>query len=296
MDENTNDVTNNTVNTSNPKRNGGPLGWFSLGAILGAVIAVVAMSFGGGANRQTASTAPLSEAAIREAARQGANEAIAAEATRTTLEMAQAVQTDAIAQAAQPTPALKIIGPEKPPAETSASNVTIREANVLGKANAPVTIVEFSDFGCYYCTQFYNKTFTKLIDTYVKSGQVKFVYKHMPITTLHPGADMAALASECAADQGKFWDYHNVLFVRNASGFDKDLMIQYASEMKLDAKKFAACLDATGTGQRVQVDMDQAAGLGLRGTPSFLVNGKQLIGAQPYEVFAQAIDAALVKK
>ena len=295
MDENTNDVTNNTVNTGNPKRSGGPLGWFSLGAILGAVIAIAAMSFGGGANRQTATPATLNEAAIREAARQGANDAIAAEAARTTLEMAQAVQVDATAQAAQPKQPVKIIGPEKPPAETSANNVTIRDANVLGKANAPVTIVEFSDFGCYYCTQFYNKTFNKLIDTYVNSGQVRIVYKHMPITTLHPGADMAALASECAADQGKFWDYHNVLFARNANGFDKDLMVQYATEMKLDAKKFASCLDATGTSQRVQVDMDQAAGLGLRGTPSFLVNGKQLIGAQPYEVFVQAIDAALGK-
>jgi protein-disulfide isomerase len=156
--------------------------------------------------------------------------------------------------------------------------------------------VEFSDFGCYYCTTFYNNTFNRLVQKYVDSGQVRFVYKHMPITSLHPGADMAALASECAADQGKFWDYHNVLFARNANGFAKELMIQYASEMKLDATKFTACLDKAEIGQRVQVDMAQAADLGLRGTPSFLVNGKQLIGAQPYEVFAQAIEQALGKK
>ena len=295
MNANPNDVSNNTDNTDNMpnKKHSGPLGWFSLGAILGAVIAVGAMTFGG-ANRQAASVQP-DVAAVREAARQGANEAIAAEATRTTLEMAQAAQTDATTQTAQPTQAAKLIGPEKPPAQNSATNVTIREANVLGKANAPVTIIEFSDFGCYYCTQFYNKTFNKLIETYVNSGQVRIVYKHMPITTLHPGADMAALASECAADQGRFWDYHNVLFARNAQGFAKDLMVQYASEIKLDAKKFSVCLDATATSQRVQVDMDQAAGMGLRGTPSFLVNGKQLIGAQPYEVFAQAIDEALRK-
>ena len=277
--------------TEPPKRSGGPLGWFSLGAILGAVIAVGAMTFAGGGNKQPA----LNEVAIREAARQGANEAIAAEATRSTAEVAVAEQSSL---PNQPAPTKKILGPEKPPAVAAAgaSNVTIRDANVLGQANAPVTIVEFSDFGCYYCTQFFSNTYNKLIDTYVNSGQVRLVYKHMPITTLHPGADMAALASECAADQGKFWDYHNVLFARNSNGFAKDLMVQYATELKLDAKKFATCLDATGTGERVQTDMSQAASLGLRGTPSFLVNGKQLIGAQPYEVFAQAIEQALGKK
>ncbi|NJM40618.1 MAG: thioredoxin domain-containing protein [Anaerolineae bacterium] len=264
---------------------------FGFGAVFGAVLAVVVMTITSPSNRQ----APISAATLREAARQGASEALAAQATSTAAEMAQTAESvDSNQLVVQATvPAQPLVGPEPPPAEAS---LTLREANARGKANAPVTIVEFSDFGCYYCTTFYNNTFNRIIDKYVNSGQVKFVYKHMPITSLHPGADMAALASECAADQGKFWDYHNVLFARNADGFAKDLMIQYAKEMKLDDAKFAACLDTTEIGQRVNLDMEQAAGLGLRGTPSFLINGKQLIGAQPYEVFAQAIETALGQK
>jgi protein-disulfide isomerase len=265
---------------------------FGLGVILGAVITAIAMTLASGTNRQVMPDTTV----IRNAAWQGASEAIAAEATRSATNLAKTAETQDAEpqpltnQTAEPSP--NLIGPEQQPTPLTLS---IREANMRGKLDAAVTIVEFGDFGCYYCTNFYDNTLHKLLDKYVNSGQVRFVYKHLPITSLHPGADTAALASECAADQGKFWEFHNVLFSHNREGFDKDLMVQHAKDLKLDLPKFSACLDAPSTMQRVQVDMDQATSLGLRGTPSFLINGRQVIGAQPYEVFVQVIEEALKK-
>jgi protein-disulfide isomerase len=259
---------------------------FCVGLALGVLIATAVAIWANSISQQVARDA-LSADAIREAARLGASEAIEFEATRV-------AQLNELKPLAQPTTAPQVLlGPAKPPEDNV---ITIREANVRGKSDAPVTMVEFGDFGCYFCTKFHSETLSKLIDQYVEGGQMRIVYKHMPIISLHPGADAAAIASECAADQGKFWEYHDVLFARNADGFDQALLNQYAKDLKLDMTKFAACLGSTDASARLQTDLDQAANLGFRGTPSFLINGKQVIGAQPYAVFVQTIEEALGKK
>lgn len=165
---------------------------------------------------------------------------------------------------------------------------------VKGDENAPVTIVEFSDFECPFCGAFYNDTLPQIISDYVDSGQVKIYYRHYPLS-FHPNATPLALASECANAQGKFWEMHDVIFDNNAtiSTATTDDMKQWASDLGLDTATFNSCLD--NATHQDKVDEDFAAGneLGVSGTPSFYINGKQLVGAQPFSAFQAIIDEEL---
>jgi protein-disulfide isomerase len=176
---------------------------------------------------------------------------------------------------------------------TSAGVVAVRDANTLGPANAPVTVVEFSDFRCGYCRRAFSSTNQQIISTYVNTGQVRFVYKHLAI--LGTESIQAAVASECAADQGKFWDYHDQLFTYQVNGgtLSRESLGQTAQQLGLDMNRFNTCLDNQETISRVQADLDEAQSLGLTGTPSYLIDGKPIIGAQPFQTLAQAIDAEL---
>ena len=276
------------------------LGWFGLGIVLGAAIAVGVMLFSGLAGRSAVASAnPSNQSvdveAIREAARQGAlegaNSAIAAESTRSALEIAASEGETGSGTSNQPQAQLqRPAGPEKPPL------YPIRDANAQGSATAPITMIEYGDFGCIYCESFHQNTLKPVLDNYVATGKVRLVYKQMPIVSLHPGADLAAVGSECAADQGKFWDYHDVLFARNDVPFTNEMLIQWAGELKLDVPKFTACLTQGDAARRVQDDMTEAERVGVRGTPSFLINGELFVGAQPYQNFAAKLDALLAGK
>jgi len=129
---------------------------------------------------------------------------------------------------------------------------------------------------------------------YIDTGKVTFVYKHMAI--LGQESVWAAEASECAADHGKFWEYHDLIFTRqsgeNQGAFTKENLLGFAKELNLDMSKFEPCLKNDQTLDRVQADTQEGQQAGVRGTPTFFINGQPIVGAQPFEVFQAAFDKA----
>lgn len=162
----------------------------------------------------------------------------------------------------------------------------------IGPANAPITIVEFSDYQCPYCQAWYQQTFDKLMASY--PGKIRFVYRDLPLP-MHPQAIPAAEAANCAGEQGAYWKFHNALFSGQYS-LGRAAYVQYASDLRLDLAAFTACLDDHHTQAEVETDAADAARLGLNGTPSFVINGQILVGAQPFEQFKAIIDADLAAK
>ncbi len=136
-----------------------------------------------------------------------------------------------------------------------------------------------------------------LFKQYVDTGKIQFVYKHSAF--LGQESTWAAQASECAADQGKFWEYHDLLFERqngeNQGAFTKDKLIGFAKDMGLDMTKFEPCLTNDQTLSRVQTDTQEGQEAGVRGTPTFFINGQALVGAQPVTAFQALIDQALAQ-
>ena len=134
-----------------------------------------------------------------------------------------------------------------------------------------------------------------VLQSYIDSGKVNLVYKHSAF--LGQESVWAAQAAECAADQGKFWEYHDLLFDKqtgeNIGTFTKENLIAYAKELGLDSAKFDPCLQNDETLQRVESDTNEGRQVGVSGTPTFFINGKPLVGAQPAEVFKAQLDAAL---
>jgi protein-disulfide isomerase len=161
-----------------------------------------------------------------------------------------------------------------------------------GPKDAPVTIVEFSDFECPYCGAAHD-TVEQVMSTY--AGKVRLVYRQFPLTNIHPHAAKAAEAALCAADQGKFWEYHDVLF-KNQKKLDPTDLKTYASSTGMDGQKFGSCLESGE--KKGRVDADQQAGLqaGVGGTPAFFINGIFLNGAQPIDEFKRVIDAELASR
>lgn len=162
---------------------------------------------------------------------------------------------------------------------------------VKGDSDAPVTIVEFSDFQCPFCSRFYTGALGDIEKNYIETGKVKLVYRDFPLS-IHPDAQKAAEAAECAKDQGKFWEMHDELFENQASLSVASLK-QYASKIGLDEDDFSECLDSGEKASEVQADFSDGTANGVSGTPTFFVNGQKLVGAQPYSEFEAAIEAAL---
>jgi protein-disulfide isomerase len=162
---------------------------------------------------------------------------------------------------------------------------------VLGGAAAPVTLVEFSDFQCPFCARVM-PTLKKVKETY--GDRVRIVWKDFPLTSIHPQAFRAAEAGQCAREQGKFWELHDVLFA-NQAALQPDELKKHAAAVGLDATKFNACFDASKYGERVQQQMQTGTQLGVGSTPSIFINGRLVAGAQPYEVFAGIIDEELAR-
>ena len=159
----------------------------------------------------------------------------------------------------------------------------------LGPSDAPIVIVEFSDFQCPFCRRFQSDTYQSLLDAY--PGQIRFVYRNLPLTSIHPNAMPAAIASMCAKDQNAYWEYHDKLF--SSEQLDQDTYIRYAADLGLDTEKFTACLSSGSHDAEIQDDMNFAIDLGVQSTPTFFVNGLAIVGAQPLENFKQIIDKEL---
>jgi protein-disulfide isomerase len=161
-----------------------------------------------------------------------------------------------------------------------------------GNSDAPVTIVEFSDFQCSFCKKFWRETLPRIEEKYIHTGKVRFVYRHLAI--LGPSSVQAAIASECAHEQGKFWPYHDRLFASSGPfSFNTGNLKRHAEKLCLDTAKFNSCLDTEGAREKVQRETMVGRAIGMTGTPGFPINGGRLIGAQPYEVFEEIIEGML---
>ena len=170
-----------------------------------------------------------------------------------------------------------------------------QQGTSMGSPNAPVLIEEFSDFQCPFCARFYREIEPRIIQEYVAAGQVRFVYRHFAF--IGPESVWAAQASECAAAQDRFWDYHHKLFANqtgeNAGAFTADRLKGFARDLGLNLDAFSSCLDNNETLDKVRRDTEEAQRLGVRSTPTFFIGGAPLVGALPYEQFKAAIDSKL---
>ncbi len=176
------------------------------------------------------------------------------------------------------------------PAEPPAQKVDVGAAPAKGSSDAPVTLVAFSDFECPFCSRAAN-TVKQLEEEY--KGKLRVAFKHQPLAR-HPNAKIAAVASMAAHEQGKFWEMHDKLFA-NQTALDRPALEKYAQELGLDMGKFKAALDSTKYDEYIAQDSTQGTQLGASGTPTFFINGRQIVGAKPPEVFRRVIDEELKK-
>ena len=190
------------------------------------------------------------------------------------------------------------------PSTPSVFQVSLDDDPVKGNPNAPVTIVEFSDFQCPFCLRFFDQTLPLIEENYINTGKIKLVYKDFPLVSLHPNVKSVHVAAECADEQGKFWEYHDVLFEKQSewqrlSSSDlQTTLVQYADDFGLQTASFEACLNSPEMLEEVNADFLQAASYGATGTPTFFIGNEKngfikLVGAQPYAAFQAAIDAQL---
>jgi protein-disulfide isomerase len=159
----------------------------------------------------------------------------------------------------------------------------------MGPEDAPVTIVEFSDFECPYCLRIH-PTLKQVMENY--EGQVRLVFRQFPLNNIHPSAQKAAEASLCADEQGSFWEMHDAMFDNPSHLHIADLK-RYAAEIGLEEETFATCLDSGKYAATVTADLNAGRTLGVTGTPALFINGRFLSGAQPYNVISRVIDDEL---
>jgi len=178
-----------------------------------------------------------------------------------------------------------------PPSAPVDMESLIDDDAIKGDPNAPVTIVEFSDFECPFCGRFYSQTLSEIDEKYIKTGKVKFVYRDFPLS-FHPQAQKSAEAAECAGEQDKFYEMHDLLFENGVQG-GVSAFKGFASEIGLDTAEFNECLDSGEMESEVKKDFLDGQKAGIQGTPGFIINGKLVSGAQPFSVFEQIIEAEL---
>jgi protein-disulfide isomerase len=169
--------------------------------------------------------------------------------------------------------------------------VDIGGSPALGPDNAPVTIVEFSDFQCPFCASAF-PTLQRILAEY--RGKVRLVFKHNPLP-IHKNGLLAHRAAAAAQRQGKFWEMHDLLFASQDT-LDRETIKAHARALDLDLKAFEEFLSSPESTQVVSADMSQAGRLGIAGVPSFFINGRFLAGAQPFEVFQESIERELRSK
>ena len=171
--------------------------------------------------------------------------------------------------------------------------------SVLGRDDAPVTMVEFADYRCPFCRKFHAETFAELKRNYIDTGQVRYISRDLPLE-FHPNAPSAALAARCAGEQHKFWEMRE-LMVENAATLNPDSILQYGKDAKLNMPAFRACLGDRKYSSAIQKDIADAGALGITGTPSFVVGrtgkdqieGVRIVGAVPYNAFETVINKLL---
>ncbi|HUD09246.1 MAG TPA: DsbA family protein [Patescibacteria group bacterium] len=204
---------------------------------------------------------------------------------KTQVAIQAAVPSQQAGQQAAPTPGAKV-------------NVSAGHFPILGNAKAKVTIIEFADFRCPFCEQFFTNTLPQITKDYVDTGKVKLAFRNFAF--LGDPSTVAADASECANDQGKFWDFYNYLYKNqpaetDTTMYNTDTLTQAAVSLGMNDSQFRSCLDNKTDDAKAAKDMADGQAAGVSGTPTFFVNGISIVGAQPYSAFQQLIDQELAK-
>ena len=163
----------------------------------------------------------------------------------------------------------------------------------IGPADAPVTIVEFSDYQCPFCVRWNQEVSARLLADY--KGKIRIVYRDFPLYSIHPEAEPAAEAANCAGEQNAYFPYHDLLFGQKY-GLGSSSYVKYASDLGLNMTQFNQCVSERRYKSKIDDNVKFASSLGVSSTPTFFVNGLAVVGAQPYEVFQQIIDKELAAK
>jgi len=199
----------------------------------------------------------------------------------------------------------KIGNTQKAPSQSPQPvRISLDNDPIRGDPNAPITIVEFSDFQCPFCARFHVQTLPLIIEEYIEEGKVNLVYRDFPIQSIHPNALPAAVAAECANEQGRYWEYHDMLFEKQNgwNRLDSNTAIstfsQYATDVGLEQQQFDSCLGSGKYLEEVQGDLSDGRDYGISGTPGFFIGNDEigfvkLSGAQPFDSFKKIIDAQL---
>lgn len=177
---------------------------------------------------------------------------------------------------------------------TQVENVSIDDDAILGDKNAPVTMIEFSDYECPFCKRAFNDTLPKIKEKYIDTGKVRLVFRDFPLS-FHPNAMTAAIGAECAGEAGddKYYEMHDLLYT--TQDLSKENIKKLALSIGLNATQFDSCLDSEKYKDEVQKDMQDGQKYGVTGTPGFFINGWQLKGAKPYSEFEKYIEQELNK-
>jgi protein-disulfide isomerase len=183
--------------------------------------------------------------------------------------------------------------PQQPEQPAGPIDVPTEGSISIGQADAPVTLVEYTDYQCPFCRRHNLQTFPTLLSEYIETGIVRYVFKDFPLNSIHPQAAEAAEAARCANDQGRFLEMHDLLFVRQEEWSGQapptEIFVGMAAGLGLDEAAFRACLEGGEHEAAVTADLNEGIGFGITGTPAFYLNGYPISGAQPLEVFEQAI-------
>ncbi len=194
--------------------------------------------------------------------------------------------------------------PAAPPtADIGDITLTLEGRPVTGEKTAKLTLMEFSDYQCPFCSRFLRQTFPKINDEYIKTGKLRYIFRDFPLEAIHPNAFKAAEAAHCSGDQGKYWEMHDLLFA-NQKALSVEDFVQHAQTLALDLPLFEKCLEVGKHSTLIRQDLAEGSKAGVRGTPIFFLgitesNGKtmkplQIIrGAQPYAKFQEAFERLL---
>ena len=191
--------------------------------------------------------------------------------------------------------------PAARPARPRRGEVSVAEGQVLGRADAPLTLVEFTDFECPFCSRFASTTFEQLKREYIDTGKLRLVSRDLPLA-IHSNAMQAANAARCAGEQDHYWEMRDTLFGNNTQ-LDQESLIRYADDLNLDVAKFTVCQTSDKYGDEIRQDAADAGAVGITGTPSFVLGktsgdrleGAIIVGAQSFATFDTQIKALLAE-
>jgi protein-disulfide isomerase len=182
-----------------------------------------------------------------------------------------------------------------PPAPSRAK-LDLQGFQMLGSKDAPLTLVEFTDYQCPYCQRFHTTVYGELKRNYIDTGKVRFYSRDLPLDSLHPNAMRAAQAARCAADQGQYWKLRDIMGA-NPGKLDMENLVSAAGSLKMDTTAFRGCVESQKYKEAVQTDVLEAMKIGAEATPTFVlgkstpqgVDGELIVGAQPYSEFVKSI-------